>query len=114
MSEQKPKKQRQPKSKRLNVSSKKQWEELLKGVNKTEVPVSLLLKLNVNLKDGTVVTIDIRQLLNEGLSEDELQYRIEEKLDSLEQVINDVDFFINVDAVVSTVKPVTDKLLKNL
>jgi hypothetical protein len=114
MSEQEPKKPRHPKSKRLNISSKKQWEELLKSVDKKEVPIGLLLKLDVNLKDGTKVTIDIRKLLNEGASEDDLQEQINDRLETLEQIIDDVDFFINVDAVVNTVQPVTDRLLKNL
>jgi predicted DNA-binding antitoxin AbrB/MazE fold protein len=114
MSEQEPKKPRQPKSKRLNISSKKQWEELLKSIDKKEVPIGLLPKLNVNLKDGTKVTIDIRKLLNEGASEDDLQDQINARLDTLEQIIDDVDYFINEDAVVSTVQPITDNLLRNL
>ena len=33
---------------------------------------------------------------------------------SMEEQIDDIDFHINIDAVVDTIQPVTDKILKNL
>ena len=47
MSEQKPKKQR-PKSKRLNLNSKSQWESILKSVEKKESPIAMLESVSVN------------------------------------------------------------------
>jgi hypothetical protein len=114
MSEQKPKKPRQPKSKRLNLNSKAQWESILKSVEKKEVPIAMLNSLTVNLRDGTVVNINIRELLDEGNDPDELELMIKHKLKALDKFIDDIDFFISVTAVQQMVQPATDQLLKNL
>ena len=113
MSEQKPKKQRQ-KSKRLNLSSKAQWEAILKSVEKKEIPITLLESVSVNLTDGTIVNINIRELLEEGNDPDELQKMLKIKLTTLDYIIEDIDFYISVKAVARVVQPATDELLKNL
>lgn len=113
MSEQKPKKPRQ-KSKRLNLNSKSQWEAILKSVEKKEVPIAMLNSLTLNLKDGTAVSINIKELLDEGNDPDELESLIKHKLSALDNIIEDIDFFISVSAVQKVVQPVTDELLKNL
>lgn len=114
MSEQKPKKPRQPKSKRLNITSKAKWETILKSVEKKEIPITMLESINVNLVDGTVVKINIRDLLEDGADPDDLEYDIKTKLSALDNIINDIDFFISVKAVARVVQTATDELLKNL
>jgi hypothetical protein len=113
MSEQKPKKPRQ-KSKKLNLSTKAQWESILKSVEKKEVPIAMLNSLTVNLSDGTAVNINIKELLDEGNDPDELERMIKVKLTALDHIIDDIDFFISVSAVQKMVQPATDELLKNL
>ena len=113
MSEQKPKKPRQ-KSKRLNLSSKAQWEAILKSVEKKEIPITLLESVSVNLTDGTIVNINIRELLEEGNDPDELEKMLKIKLTALDYIIEDIDFYISVKAVAKVVQPATDELLKNL
>jgi hypothetical protein len=113
MSEQKPKKPRQ-KSKRLNLSSKAQWEAILKSVEKKEIPITLLESVSVNLTDGTIVNINIRELLEEGNDPDELEKMLKIKLTTLDYIIEDIDFYISVKAVARVVQPATDELLKNL
>lgn len=113
MSEQ-PKKPRQRKSKRLNLSKKSQWERLLKEVKKEQVPITCLESICVNLKDGTSVNVDIKQLLSEGYDPDALEQEINQKLEALDDIIDDVDFYISVESVAKTVQPITDNLLKDL
>jgi hypothetical protein len=113
MSEQKPKKPRQ-KSKRLNLNSKAQWEAILKSVEKKEIPITLLESVSVNLTDGTIVNINIRELLEEGNDPDELEKMLKIKLTTLDYIIEDIDFYISVKAVARVVQPATDELLKNL
>jgi hypothetical protein len=108
-----PKKQK-PKSKKLNLNKKAQWESILKSVEKKEVPIAMLNSLNVNLKDGTIVNINIRELLDEGNNPDDLEIMIKHKLRALDNFIEDIDFFISVSAVQKIVQPATDDLLKNL
>ena len=110
----KPQKPKRSKSKRLNVSSKKQWEAILKDVEKDDVPISLLESLVVNLVDGSEVVIDIKELIAEGADPDTLKSHIDERLESLDHIIRDVDFYISVDTVRKTVQPATDNILKNL
>jgi hypothetical protein len=113
MSQQKPK--RPPRrSKRLNVSVRAQWEKILKTVEKNDVPITVLDCVVVNLKDSTKVEVNIKQLLAEGYDPGDLQKELTEKLDNLDNYIEDVDFYINIEQVASTVQPITDALLKNL
>jgi len=114
MSAQKPKKPRQPKSKKLNLNSKAQWESILKSVEKKEIPITMLESVSVNLTDGTIVNINIRELLNEGNDPDELEKMLKIKLEALDYIIEDMDFYISVKAVAQMVQPATDELLKNL
>jgi hypothetical protein len=109
-----PKKPRQRKSKRLNLNKKSQWERLLKEVKKEQVPITCLESICVNLKDGTSVNVDIKQLLAEGHDPDALEQEINQKLEALDNIIDDVDFYISVESVAKTVQPITDNLLKDL
>ncbi len=113
MSEQKPKKPRQ-KSKKLNLNTKAQWEAILKSVEKKEIPITMLNSISVNLKDGTIVDLNIKELLDEGNDPDTLEAMIKHKLKALDNIIEDIDFFISVSAVQKIVQPATDELLKNL
>lgn len=112
--QQEPKKPRRPKSKRLNLNRKSQWEKLLKEVSKEQVPISVLQFITVNLVDGTSVDVDIEQLLGTGLEPEQIEHLINTKLEELDDIIQDVDFHISVDSVAKVVQPFTDQLLKDL
>lgn len=112
MAEQKPKKQ--PKPKRLNLNVKTAWKNILKDVEKDEVPIHVLEKLMVHLKDGTIVQIDVKKILSEGTDPDELEKHVSSRLDELDMYIDNIDFFVDIEAVEKTVQPETDKLLSKL
>jgi hypothetical protein len=114
MAQEKPKKQRQPKSKRLNLNSKEKWEKLLKEVNKEQVPIAVIRYITVNLKDGTSVDVNISEMLEEGADPEMVEKLINNKLEALDDVIQDVDFHISVDSVAKVIQPFTDNLLKDL
>ncbi len=109
-----PKKPKKSKSKKINVGVRKQWESILKTVSKDEVPVELLQSITVNLVDGTKVNIDVKELLREGHKPSEIEQKINSRLESLDELIVDVDFFICIDSVANTVQPITDDILKNI
>jgi len=109
-----PKKPRKPKSKKVNVSVRQQWETILKSISKEEVPVEMLESLTVNLLDGTKVNIDIKELIAEGRKPRDIEKHINTRLEQLDDSIIDVDFFISIDSVAATVQPITDEILKNL
>jgi hypothetical protein len=68
----------------------------------------------VHLKDGTSVLINVTELLAEGQDPDWIEKQINTKLLTLDHIIEDVDFHINVDSVIKTIQPITNKLLKDL
>jgi hypothetical protein len=114
MSNQKPPRKPRPKSKRLKLSRKEEWTKILKDVEKNEVPVTFLRAITVNLKDGTVVEINITQLIEEGIDPEVIELSLNQKLRDLDDYIQDVDFYINIDSVSKVVQTFTDRLLKNL
>lgn len=113
MSEQQPKRKR-PKLRRLNVTVREKWNKIIKDVEKREVPVTLLESITVNLFDGTIVNINIKELLHAGMTPSEVEQMLNEKLNELDHIISDVDFYVSVDDVASAVQPITDNFLKNL
>jgi len=111
MAERKPKK---PKSQKVNLNQKSNWRNILKEVEKHEVPIQVLEKLCVHLKDGTQVMIDVKVLLEDGCDAEEVETQINQKLQELDMYIENVDFFVDVDEVQKTVQPETDKILGKL
>jgi hypothetical protein len=114
MTQQKPKKPRQPKSRRLNLNSKAKWEKLIKEIHKEQVPIGVLRYLTVNLKDGTSVDVNVAEMLDEGADPEIVEQLINKKLHDLDDIIADVDFHISVDSVAKVIQPFTDQLLKDL
>lgn len=103
-----------PKLKKVNVSKKAQWNQILKDIDKDEIPIDLLQAMNINLIDGTQVYINIKELLSAGSSPDEIKAMLDVKLMAIDQYIEDIDFYVNVDDVAKTVQPITDQMLKDL
>jgi hypothetical protein len=115
MAKQQPKK-RQPTSRqlKLTITQRDKWKQILKEVEKEQAPLSVLRGITVNLIDGSQVDLDIQALLEQGLDPESLEQEINDKLKSLDDLIEDVDFFISLDHVAQVVQPFTDKLLKDL
>lgn len=113
MPQQNPKKQK-TRSKKLNLNSKTKWKNIVKDVDKSEVPIHVLEKLIVYLKDGTEVIIDIKEIIREGVSLEDLELHVNQRLKDLDFYIKNVDFFVDLDSVERTVQPVTDKILAKL
>ena len=105
---------KKPKSKKLNVTTKSRWRGILKDVEKKEIPIQVLQKIIVSLKDGTEVEVNIRELLDEGQDPALVEYALSNRLESLDELINNVDFFVDIDSVAATIQPETDRLLANL
>lgn len=113
MSEQ-PRKKPRSRLKKINISARDQWKKILKDVEKKEIPITLLQSLDVNLIDGTVVNINIKDLLDEGNDPQVIEEMLNVKLKALEQIVLDVDFFVSIEDVVKIIQPMTDDILKDL
>ena len=113
MSEQ-PRKKPRSKLKKINVSARDQWKKILADVEKNEIPITMLQSLSVNLVDGTVVNINIKQLLAEGTDPEIIEEMLDVKLKALDHIIEDVDFYVDIDNVAKIIQPITDEMLKDL
>lgn len=105
---------KKPKPKKLTINRKTTWRKILKEVEKKEVPVHVLESLTVHLKDGTLVTINIKEILADGADPDEVEDRVNLKLEELDSYIDNVDFFVDIDVIQKTIQPETDRILANL
>jgi hypothetical protein len=116
MSEQpKPKKTpRKARAKKVVINKRKSWQDIVNGVDKKEVPITILQYISVQLVDGTSINIDIKQLIDDGQDPTEIEELLDAKFQDLDEYIENVDFFIDIDKVVNTVQPETDKVLKDL
>lgn len=102
------------KLKKINISARSQWRRILQDVEKNEIPIQLLQAIGVNLVDGTVVNIDIKELLSSGHDPQHIEEMLDLKLKALDDIIADVDFYVSINDVVNTVQPMTDRILKDL
>lgn len=116
MSEQqpKPKKPQRSKAKKVVLNKRKNWQDIVRDVDKKEVPITVLQHISVQLLDGTVITINIQDLIQEGNDPEEIEALLDEKFNQLDAYIKNVDFFVDIDKVVDTVQPETEKVLKGL
>jgi uncharacterized membrane-anchored protein YjiN (DUF445 family) len=112
MSEKPKKPQRNSKKITLNVS--KRWKDIVEGVDKKEVPINILQQIIVKLIDGTNISIDVKKLLADGMPDSEIEEMLDNKFIELDAYIQNVDFLIDIEKVVDTVQPETDKVLKGL
>jgi septum formation inhibitor MinC len=53
-------------------------------------------------------------LIEDGQNPQEIEQLLDEKFNQLDQYIKNVDFFVDIEKVVKTVQPETDKVLKGL
>lgn len=109
-----PKKSQHNKAKKLNLNIKKGWQDIVRDVDKKEVPIEVLQRIVVKLIDGTDISIDVKKLIAEGNDPLEIEELLNIKFQDLDEYIENVDFFIDIDKVVGAVQPETDKVLKNL
>jgi hypothetical protein len=114
MSQKPEKPPRKNKQLKLTITERDKWRQILKDIEKDEAPVSVLKSITVNLIDGTKVKINIQEMLSEGLTPEDLEIDINDRLHRLDEIIKSVEFFISVEHVAKAVQPATDILLKNL
>jgi cupin superfamily acireductone dioxygenase involved in methionine salvage len=88
-----------------------QWEHIIATVNKTDVPIECIKKVVVKLGGGRQKTINLHTLLKQGLELAEIETMLTRYFTEHDHEIKDVDFVVDISAVVALVQPETDKLL---
>lgn len=92
----------------------KKWEHILADVEKSEVPVQFIKKIVVRMVGKKQHTINIQNLLKQGLEPEEIEEVVSRKLNELDPLIISFDFDLNIETIADTVQPHTDKLLNRL
>ena len=95
------------------------WRHIINDVEKTDIPTHLIEKVIIRLQGANDIseneqTINIGMLKDEGYLAEEIEDVINETLYELNDFIDSVDFFLDIDAVAQEVQPETDKILNNL
>ena len=90
------------------------WHHIVNEVEKTEVPLECITKIVLKLTGNRQKTINVANLLKQGLSIDDAENLVQRMMDDYEDQIRKIDFSINVDKVAEIVQPETDKLLKGM
>jgi len=98
----------------LNDDFLDQWEHIIANVNKTDVPIECIKKVVVKLDGGRQKTINLHTLLKQGLELVEIENMLTRYFTEHDYEIKDVDFVVDISAVVALVQPETDKLLGKL
>lgn len=87
------------------------WENLVDGVEKTDVPIECIKRIVIKLVDGRRRYLNMSTLRHKGLNPIELEHILNDKLKEYDGEIENVDFFVDVEAVAGLVQPDTDGLL---
>ena len=91
-----------------------QWDHIISGVDKTEVPLECINKIVIRLQGGRQKTINLAKLKRDGFDLEEIESYLTRNLIELGDLVRDIDFLVDVNAVAKLVQPETDKLLKDL
>lgn len=106
--QEKPKRQQ---AKLIKLSNKSSWRKIIKDVEKKEVPIHVLERIVVFLKDGTEVPVNIKELLKDGADPNLVEKELNSKLEALEMYIENVNFYIDIEQIEKTVQQETDRIL---
>jgi ribose 5-phosphate isomerase len=109
-----PARKKKKRSLRLDAIVLADWDNILKEVDKKEIPVELLETVIINFVDGSQVTVNIQEMLEEGMNPEQIETRLNDRLTSLNNVISDVDFHVLKEKIIATVSPTTKRLLKKV
>ena len=90
------------------------WQDILEDVEKSKVPVQFIRKIIVRMSGKKQHTINIQNLLKQGLDPEEIEEVVSRKLNELDPLITSFEFVLNLESIAETVQPQTDKLLNNL
>jgi hypothetical protein len=90
------------------------WEHILEDVEKNRIPVQFIKKLIIKKVGKKQHTINIQNLLKQGLEPEEIEEVVTRKLDEFDEDVTGVEFILNVQSIADTVQPETDRLLGKL
>jgi len=100
--------------KKLSTEFCERWDHLLSEVNKDDVPIEYIERLELHFNDGRPSAyIDVIELLR-NQSPNHLEEIISTELANINDHLERVDFHLNVQKVVHVVNTATNEFLKDI
>ena len=87
---------------------------MIAETNTTDVPVECIKKVIIKLPNKRQKTINLSTLRKQGLDSDEIEFVVTRQLNDYGDEVRDIEFVVDIAAVIDLVQPETDKLLNNL
>lgn len=87
---------------------------MIDEANKTEIPIECIKKVVIKLPNKRQKTINLATLRKQGLDSDEIEFVITRQLNDFGDTVRDIEFVVDIAAVIDMVQPETDKLLNGL
>lgn len=99
---------------RLSKGFLEQWEDLVEGVDKKDIPIECIKRVVIRLADGKRRYFNMSALRKQGLNIHECEFALNEKLKQYDPNIEGIDFFVDVEEVAKIVQPETDEILREI
>jgi hypothetical protein len=87
---------------------------MIDEANKTEIPVECIKKVVIKLDNRRQKSINLATLRRQGLESEEIEFIVTRQLNDFGDAIRDIEFVVDIAAVIDMVQPQTDKLLNGL
>ena len=87
---------------------------MIADANKTDIPVDVIKKVIIKLPNKRQKTINLATLRKQGLDPEEIEFVVTRQLNDFGDEVRDVEFVVDIAAVIELVQPETDKLLNGL
>jgi len=91
------------------------WEKLFDEIEYEQLPLELVERMLIHMKDGRIIDLNIKQMAQEyNLDYRKFEEAIEIRLDDLEDTVQYVDWYLDTGKAVQVVETLTNDTLKNI
>jgi hypothetical protein len=91
------------------------WETLFDEVDWEEIPLELVERMVIHMKDGRVIDLNIKQMAKEfNLNYDRFEEALEMRLDDIESALDHVDWYLDTGKAVRVIESATNQILKDI
>lgn len=92
----------------------KEWEAILEGVDKQQIPIECVKKVIFRTQDRRQKTINLNRLRSQGFDEETVESAVSKYLHTNSERIVSMEFVLDVERVANHVQPETDRILKGM
>ena len=91
------------------------WEDLFDEVDWEEIPLELVERMVIYMKDGRVIDLNIKQMAKDyNLNYDTFEAALEMRLDEIETSLDHVDWHLDTGKAVRVIESATNQILKDI